>query len=319
MITKHVTVFTLVLLCAVSGHTFAQTPPPAEQQPDPQKPKQDDRIRVTTDMVSVTVSVSDRNRRFVASLTRDDFEVYDDNVRQDIALFSDDDAPLTLGVIYDVSSSMRPLTQKSLRALRGLFEHAHRDDEYFIIAFNDRPQLVQDFTSLPEEILNRTIFVKSKGSTALFDAVYLALEKVKSGRHAKKALLIISDGEENSSRYSYGELRKALRETDAQIYGVGISQYGQGIGTLEHITESTGGLTFFPQQESEVTDIYVRIALMLRHQYVIGFYPSDVSPVISSAARAKPRWHKLRVIVKAPPALGKLRVFHRDGWEESPK
>src|SRR5581483_10348200 len=165
-----------------------QTPGKSGRQPDPAKPpqqKQSDRIIIETKLVSVTVTVSDRNRRFVAGLTREDFEIYDD-------------APLTLGIIYDVSGSMRPLSSQALHALRGLFENSHDDDEYFVIAFNDRPKLVQDFTSLPNEILNRTVFIKSKGSTALFDATYLALDKVKKGRHPKKALLIISDGEENS-------------------------------------------------------------------------------------------------------------------------
>ncbi|HZS08449.1 MAG TPA: VWA domain-containing protein [Blastocatellia bacterium] len=289
-----------------------QTPGKSGRQPDPAKPpqqKQSDRIIIETKLVSVTVTVSDRNRRFVAGLTREDFEIYDDGVRQEIALFSDDDAPLTLGIIYDVSGSMRPLSSQALHALRGLFENSHDDDEYFVIAFNDRPKLVQDFTSLPNEILNRTVFIKSKGSTALFDATYLALDKVKKGRHPKKALLIISDGEENSSRYSYGELRKELKETDAQIYAISITESGAGVGTLESMTGATGGLTFFPREESEVTDIYTRIALMLRHQYVVGFYPTD--------ATAESRWHKLQLMVNAPRELGKLKVFYRKGWQSS--
>ncbi|HWQ31524.1 MAG TPA: VWA domain-containing protein [Blastocatellia bacterium] len=285
---------------------------PALQQPGqtPQQ-KQEDRIRIETKLVSVTITVSDRHRRFVTGLEKDDFEVYDDGIRQEVALFRNEDAPLTLGIVYDVSHSMKPLSMQALHALRGLFEHSHDQDEYFIIAFNDRPKLVQDFTSLPQEILNRTVFIRAKGSTALFDAVYLALEKVQQGRHPKKALLIISDGEENSSRYSYGELRKVLRETDAQIYAIGISEYGSGVGTLENITESTGGLTFFPQQESEVTDIYTRIALMLRNQYVVGYYPTD--------ATNESRWHKLRINVNAPKDLGRLRIFYRNGWQSTPR
>ncbi|MFN7944528.1 MAG: VWA domain-containing protein [Blastocatellia bacterium] len=291
------------VLCAASGS--------AQQKQEQNPPKQEDRIRIETRLVSVTVTVSDSRRRFVTGLSKDDFEVYDDGIRQEIALFRDEDAPLTLGIVYDVSHSMKPLTVQAVHALRGLFENSHDDDEYFIIAFNDRPKLVQDFTSLPQEILNRTVFIKSKGSTALFDATYLALEKVRQGRHPKKALLIISDGEENSSRYSYGELRKTLKETDAQIYAIGISQYGNGVGTLENITETTGGLTFFPQEESEVTDIYTRIALMLRHQYVIGYYPTD--------ATNESRWHKLKLIVKPPKEIGKTHIFYRNGWQSTPR
>jgi Ca-activated chloride channel family protein len=256
-------------------------------------------------MVSVTVTVSDKNRRFVTGLTKADFEVYDDNIKQEIALFSTADSPLTLGIVYDVSGSMNPLSRQSLHALKGLFDYSHTDDEYFVFSFNDRAKLIQDFTSVPEHILNKAVFIKPKGSTALFDAIYLALEKVKDGRHEKKALLIISDGEENSSRYSFGELRKALRETDAQLYAIGL---GMG-GSLPHITETSGGLTFFPHEYGEVGDIYTRIALMLRNQYVIGFYPTDESTTS--------RWHKLRIKVNTPKQLGKLTVFYRNGYQSS--
>ncbi len=284
--------------------------PPAKQkppEPDSQSQKKSDRFIVKTNMVSVTVTVSDKNRRFVTGLTKNDFEVYDDNVKQEIALFATQDSPLTLGIVYDVSGSMNPLSTQSFRALKGLFEYSHTDDEFFVVSFNNRAKLLQDFTSVPNDIINRAVFIKPKGSTALFDAVYLALEKVKEGRHEKKALLIISDGEENGSRYSFGELRKALRETDAQLYAIGL---GTG-GSLPHITETSGGLTFFPMEYGEVGDIYTRIALMLRNQYVVGFYPTDES----TAAR----WHKLRIKVNVPKQLGKMTVFYRNGYESSDK
>ncbi len=282
--------------------------PPAKEKPnetDSQSQKKPKPFVITTNMVSVTVTVSDKNRRFVAGLTKNDFEIYDDNVKQEIALFSTADSPLTLGIVYDVSGSMNPLSRQSFHALRGLFEYSHSDDEYFVVSFNDRTKLIQDFTSVPNDIINRAVFIKPKGSTALFDAVYLALEKVKEGRHEKKALLIISDGEENSSRYSFGELRKALRETDAQLYAIGL---GTG-GSLPHITETSGGLTFFPLEYGEVGDIYTRIALMLRNQYIIGFYPTNESETS--------RWHKLRIKVNVPKQLGKMTVFYRNGYESS--
>ncbi len=282
-------------------------PPTKETQPEPnsQSQKKSDRLIVKTNMVSVTVTVSDKNRRFVTGLTKNDFEVYDDNVKQEIALFATQDSPLTLGIVYDVSGSMNPLSTQSFRALKGLFEYSHTDDEFFVVSFNNRAKLLQDFTSVPNDIINRAVFIKPKGSTALFDAVYLALEKVKEGRHEKKALLIISDGEENGSRYSFGELRKALRETDAQLFAIGL---GTG-GTLPHITETSGGLTFFPMEYGEVGDIYTRIALMLRNQYVVGFYPTDESTTS--------RWHKLRIKVNVPKQLGKMTVFYRNGYESS--
>ncbi len=299
-----------VVMVVDSLPLISQTQPPTKEKPpetnsqDQQKPKP---LVIKTNMVSVTVTVSDQNRRFVTGLTKDQFEVYDDNVKQDIALFATQDSPLTLGIVYDVSGSMNPLSTQSFRALKGLFEYSHTDDEYFVVSFNNRAKLLQDFTSVPNDIINRAVFIKPKGSTALFDAVYLALEKVKEGRHEKKALLIISDGEENGSRYSFGELRKALRETDAQLYAIGL---GTG-GSLPHITQTSGGLTFFPMEYGEVGDIYTRIALMLRNQYVVGFYPNGESTTT--------RWHKLRLKVNAPKQLGKLTLFYRNGYESSDK
>src|SRR5213076_573183 len=149
-------------------------------------------------------------------------------------------APLTLGIVYDVSGSMGDLTSRSFQALQRLFETSHREDEYFIIAFNARAQLVQDFTSSPSEIMSRVIFVKAKGSTALFDGVYLGLEKARQGRHRKKALLIFSDGEENSSRYSGRELREMLKESDVPVYSIGISQLFAGMGTLQSLSGWSG-------------------------------------------------------------------------------
>lgn len=304
----------LLIYClpALSQEQSSPSPPtaqpPAKEKPneaDSQSQKNPKPLVIKTNMVSVTVTVSDKNRRFVTGLTKNDFEVYDDNVKQEIALFSTQDSPLTLGIVYDVSGSMNPLSTQSFRALKGLFEYSHTDDEYFVVSFNNRAKLLQDFTSLPNDIINRAVFIKPKGSTALFDAVYLALEKVKEGRHEKKALLIISDGEENGSRYSFGELRKALRETDAQLYAIGL---GTG-GSLPHITEISGGLTFFPMEYGEVGDIYTRIALMLRNQYVVGFYPNNES--------IKARWHKLRIKVNVPKQLGKMTVFYRNGYESS--
>jgi Ca-activated chloride channel family protein len=154
--------------------------------------------------------------------------------------------------------------------------------------------------------MSRVIFVKAKGSTALYDGVYLGLEKAKQGRHRKKALLIISDGEENSSRYSGRELREMLKESDVPVYGVGISQFYTGLGVLQSLSGWSGGMTFTPADEPQTRDIYTRIALMLRHQYVIGFYPSDASSTTD--------WHKVRIVVNGPKGLGRLALSYRNGY-----
>jgi Ca-activated chloride channel homolog len=269
-------------------------------------PDQKDTLRLETKLVSTIITVSDPYGRFVTGLTQENFEIFDNKVKQEIAIFTDEDAPITLGIIYDVSGSMNNLTSRSFAALKRFFHTSHQDDEYFVVAFNNKPQLVQDFTTSPSEILNRTVFVQAKGSTALYDAVYLATEKAKQGRHPKKALLILSDGEENNSRYSGRELGTLLKESDVQIYAIGISELFAGAGVLRQIAGWTGGRAYFPFDGKEVGDIYTRMALLLRHQYVIGFYPTDTS--------SQTKWHEVKVKITAPKGLGRLSLSYKPGY-----
>jgi Ca-activated chloride channel family protein len=297
----------IAVFMAFAGSSIVSPAFQQTQSGDPKSfQKPEDKIQLQTKLVSLTVTVSDRFGRFVTGLEKRNFEVFDDGVKQEIAHFSDEDAPLTLGIVYDVSGSMGDLTSRSFQALRKFFETSHEDDEYFIIAFNDRVKLVQDFTNSPGDIMSKVIFVKAKGSTALYDGVYLGLEKARQGRHRKRALLIISDGEENSSRYSGRELRDMLKESDTAVYGITISQLYAGVGTLEQLSDWSGGMTFSPADEPQTRDIYTRIALMLRHQYAIGFYPSDTT---SSAL-----WHKVRIRLTAPRGLGRLSVSYKQSY-----
>lgn len=306
--------FALVAMCLQASallHEQQSQPatfgtPNAQQKAVTEGQESGDQIQLQARLVSMTVTVMDPFGRFVTGLTKRNFEVVDDGVKQEIAHFSDDDAPVTLGIVYDVSGSMGDLTSRSFLALKRLFETSHQDDEYFIIAFNDRAKLVQDFTTSPSEIMSRVIFVKAKGSTALYDGVYLGLEKARQGRHHKKALLIISDGEENSSRYNGRELREMLKESDVPVYSIGISQLYAGMGTLQSLSAWSGGMAFAPEDEPQTRDIYTRIALMLRHQYAIGFYPTDAATNID--------WHKVRINITAPKGLGRLALNYKKGY-----
>ena len=193
----------------------------ALSKPDDAKPQAP--IQLGTDIVNVMISVTDPYGRFVTGLAKDHFDVFDDKVKQQIAHFTDEDAPVSLGIVYDVSGSMKERVNRSIRALRRFVDSSHVDDDFFLIGFNDRAKLVQDFTTSGESVIGHLMFVNPKGSTALYDAAYIAVEKVQQGRHSKKALLIISDGQDNNSRYTYKELRNRVKEADVQIYAIGIT------------------------------------------------------------------------------------------------
>ncbi|HEU4386893.1 MAG TPA: VWA domain-containing protein, partial [Blastocatellia bacterium] len=278
-------------------------------------PTRDQRLQIGTNLVSVTVTVTDVYGRYVTGLGKEHFEVFDDKIKQQISHFTDEDSPVSLGIVYDVSGSMKERISRAIRALKRFVETSHDDDDFFLIGFNDRANLVQDFTTSADSILGHLMFVQPKGSTALYDAVYLAIEKVKQGRHQKRALLIISDGQDNTSRYTYKEVRNRVKEADVQIYAIGITDpatdglSGFGRSNLEEITRMTGGRAFFPNayNEPELVEICTRIALELRHQYAIGFYPSDTT--------SDAKWHKVQVKVSPPKGLGRLSLNYKDGYQ----
>src|SRR5688572_6481927 len=176
-----------------------------------------------TDMVTLTVTVTDTYGRFVTGLGKNAFTVTDDKVQQDITFFSDEDAPVSLGVIFDVSGSMGGAKiDKAREALKKFIETSHTGDEYFLIGFNNRAQLLLDRTRDSDALMQKLTFVQTKGQTALYDACYLGVERVTRGAHPKRAVLLISDGQDNSSRYTFTELRRMLKESDVIIYAVGI-------------------------------------------------------------------------------------------------
>jgi Ca-activated chloride channel family protein len=254
------------------------------------------------------VTVTDPNSRLVTGLDRQHFEVYEDKVKQNIEYFSDEDAPVSVGIVFDVSGSMKGKIDRAREALKAFIETSHDDDDFFLVAFNQRADLVAEFTD-GDTLLNKLTLVDPRGQTALYDAAYLGIEKVKQGRHTKRAIVLISDGQDNSSRYTYGELRKLLKEANVQIYCLGIVELAGGSGgtldlqgqsILEEISQTTGGKAFFPRSGAELEDATTRIALELRHQYSIGYVPNN--------ERRKGELCKIRVKVNPPRGLHALRV-----------
>ena len=301
--------FASVLMVAGQEPAPSATPPPD----DPSKP-----IAVRTDLVTLTLTVTDLYGRYVSGLTKNAFTIMDNNKEQEVTFFSDSDAPVSVGILFDVSGSMGgDKIKKARTALERFVSLSHPSDEYFLIAFNDRAELLLDRTRDGDAVLKKLTFVKPARNTALYDAVYLGLERVTRGAHQKRALIVISDGQDNSSRYNFGEVRRLMRESDVVTYSVGILDRGdagqlgmQGQAFLDELSSVSGGKSFYPTSAVEMDEMFERIALELRHQYSIGYTPTDFRP--------DGKWRKVRVKVKPPRGMPRLTVRSREGYYASP-
>jgi Ca-activated chloride channel homolog len=272
-------------------------------------------IRINSDLVLIPVLVTDHQDRPITGLQKDHFKLYDDKVEQAISNFSSEDAPVSISLLFDCSGSMGPKLQKSRAAVREFLQTANPEDEFSLIEFSDRAQLVSGFTDKIEEIQNRLMFAQSKGATALLDAIYLAIHEMKNAKHTRKAILIISDGGDNSSRYTSKEVKNALREADIQVYSIGIvepfttrmtPEEMTGPVLLGEIAQQTGGRLFEVYDLNDLRDIATRISAALRNQYVLGYAPPDI--------KHDGKYHRIQVKVERLKGLPPLRATFRSGY-----
>jgi Ca-activated chloride channel family protein len=273
-------------------------------------------IQVDVNMVVVNVTVTDPYDRIVTGLDQSNFEVYDEKVGQTIAAFSVEDAPIAVGLIFDSSGSMSDKIEKSKEAALQFFKTSNPQDEFMLINFNERPNLMTGFTSKFENLQDRLLFLKSGGKTALLDAIYLGLNESKKASANRKALLVISDGGENHSRYSERDIKKAVKESDVQIYAVGIfeplssrtrtSEEAGGPSLLAELAEASGGRMFSVEDANELPDIAEKISIELRNQYVIGYKPSNLV--------RDGRWRRIKVKLNPPRGLPPLQIYARTGY-----
>ncbi len=275
--------------------------------------KQGERIRVDVNLVLVPLTVTDPLNRLVTGLDKDNFFLYENNGPQTIKTFSSEDAPVSIGVIMDLSGSMSNKVVRSRESIVQFMKTANPQDEFFVIGFNDRPELIEDFTSSVDDIEARLEMVKAGRRTALLDAIYFGLEKMKQAKYPRKALLVVSDGGDNRSRYTENEVRAAVRESDVQIYSIGIfDEYAPtteerlGPLLLNDISDETGGRLFRVDDVSDMADIATKISAELRNEYVLGYRPLD--------EKRDGKWRKLKVKLVAPPGLPPLTVHARTGY-----
>jgi len=272
-------------------------------------------IQVNVQLALVNVTVTDPYGRLVTGLEKDNFHVFEDGVPQEIVNFSSEDVPISIGIVLDMSGSMSDKVDKARQAAVQFLKTANPQDEFFLVSINDRAELTTRFTSSIEELQNQMLFSKAKGETALLDGIYLGLSQMRFARNGRRALLIISDGGDNHSRYSESDIRNFVKEADCQLYTIGVfdandmgrtleEQYGPTL--LSEIAELSGGRVFPVADLNDLPDIAAKIGTELRNQYVLGYKPSD--------ARHDGAWRKIKVKLKPPKGVPPLSVYAKTGY-----
>jgi Ca-activated chloride channel family protein len=270
-------------------------------------------LKVDVDLVLVPVTITDPLNRLVTGLEKDNFQLFEGSSAQEIRSFSSEDAPVSLGVIFDSSGSMSSKMDRAKEAVIEFFKTANPQDEFFMITFSDEPEQVSDFTSSVDEIQNRLVFAVPRHRTALLDAIYMGISKMRQAKYAKKALLIISDGGDNHSRYTENEIKSLVKEADVMIYAIGIyDRYASAVEErlgpqlLTDISELTGGRAFTIDNPNDLADVATKIGVELRNQYVLGYRPTKVV--------RDGKWRKIKVKLLPPKGLPPLRVYARTGY-----
>lgn len=271
-------------------------------------------IRTHSELVLVPVTVTDPMNRVVVGLEQENFQLFEGKHTQEIKHFSREDVPVSLGIILDTSGSMVSKIERARGAVQTLLEESNSQDEFFLITFSDKPHLAQDFTPAIQDVQDKLLFAKPKGSTALLDALYLGMNKMKEAKYARKALLIISDGGDNHSRYSEREVKTRIKESDVLVYSVGLfdrefstHEELMGPGLLTDISEVTGGRCYTLDNPTFLPVIAQHIGLELRNQYVLAYTPNK--------ATNDGKWRKINVKLKQlPKKVPHLSVHARTGY-----
>ncbi len=273
-------------------------------------------IKMDVDLALINATVTDPYNRLVTGLDPDNFRIFEDNVEQEVVTFSAEDVPISIGVIFDYSGSMANKAAKAREAAIQFFKTANPADEFFLVSFNEHAELTSSFTNSVEDLQSRMLLSAPKGRTALLDAIYLGLSEMRSAHNAKRALLILSDGGDNHSRYTEGDIKRLVKEADTQLYAIGIFdpvgyrnrtlEEGNGPSLLSEVTELTGGRVFPVEKLEDLPDIASKIGMELRNQYVLGYHPSNKAH--------DARWRKVKIKLRPPRGLPPLTVYNKTGY-----
>jgi len=261
----------------------------------------------------VPVTVMDRSNRIVTGLEQGNFQLFEDKHPQPIKHFWKEDAPASVGIVLDVSGSMGTKIDRARDAVVELLKASNPQDEFFLLTFADEPMLVQDFTSNVDEIQSNLLFTRPKGKTSLIDAVVLAVSHMKNARYQRRALMIISDGGDNRSRYTEKDLGALIKESDVMVYSIGVfdAQFSTqeerlGPALLAGMSDLTGASAYALDNPEHLPAVAKHIANELRNQYILGYSPD--------ASRSDEKWRKIKVKLTVPRGLPSLRVQARTGY-----
>jgi len=270
-------------------------------------------FQVNVELVLVPVSVSDHMNRSVITLKKEDFTLYEEDKRQEIRYFSAEDAPISVAILLDVSQSMSNKIDTERAAIVEFCNNANPDDEYFAIAFSDRPRVLANSAHSVDDVEKKLIAVEPGGPTAMLDAVYLAASRLRSARHKRKAIVIFSDGGDNASRYTMREVKSMVQESDVQIYAIGLFEtfffntIEERLGKrwLSEITDVTGGRTLTVNNRAKVPAAAAAISRELRNEYVLGYRPETTSAG---------RWRRIRVAIASSVNGEPLHAYYKRGY-----
>lgn len=289
---------------------------PAHARADEQESRPDVQLSVNSTLVVIPVTVTDSSNRFVLGLQKQNFSILEDGSRQTISQFASEDAPLSVGLLVDTSGSMGAKLETSRQAVSEVLKILSGQDEAFLIAFSDRAELSVPFTRNFAEIQEKLGTVESQGLTALLDAIEMGLGEMKKARNPRKALLIISDGGDNNSRYTSEQIETLVREADVQVYAMGVFEPFSnlqlslpelsGPRLLAELCEQTGGRAFPARSFSALPATARNIAIELRNQYVLAYSPTNHEHA--------GKYHKVEVRLSAPPGLTALKARWRSGY-----
>jgi VWFA-related protein len=311
-----------LLLCP-SGTAF-QSPSPDEHltiamraAPRPVTELPPANLRVDTSLVLIPAHVTTPLGLSVTGLDKANFRISEDNVEQTITHFAKDDVPLSIGLVFDASASMRSKMHKSSEAAAAFFKTANPEDEFFLVEFNERPHLAIPFTFDSDELYRRITHARTIGRTSLLDAIHMAIQQMKKATNSRKAIVIVSDGGDNCSRYSVGQIKNALLESDVQVYAMGIFDFDDsgkkrppeevnGPRLLNELAELSGGRHYPIDDLNDLPRISERIGLELRTQYLLGYSPTNLE--------RDGKYRKVKLDLAPPEGMPALRVQYRQGY-----